>query len=33
MTTPVLEGFGVRLEPLDEHHLPALQAIAATPDI
>jgi RimJ/RimL family protein N-acetyltransferase len=31
--TPVLEGFGVRLEPINEQHIPALQAIAVEPSI
>lgn len=33
METPVLEGPGVRLEPLSLEHLPALEAIAFDPSI
>ncbi len=33
METPVLEGPGVRLEPLSLDHLPALEAIAFDPSI
>ena len=33
METPVLEGGGVRLEPLTREHLPALEAIAFDPSI
>jgi RimJ/RimL family protein N-acetyltransferase len=31
--TPTLEGFGIRLEPIAEQHIPALQAIAVEPSI
>ncbi len=33
MNTPVLQGFGVRLEPVSERHIAALQGIATAPDI
>ncbi len=33
MTTPVLEGFGVRMEPAGEQHIQALQATGVDPSI
>lgn len=33
MNTPTLEGYGVRLEPIAEQHLAALQSIATDPTI
>ena len=33
ISTPILEGFGIRLEPIEEQHIPALQAIATEPSI
>ena len=33
MNTPVLEGFGIRLEPVSKNHMLAMQEIATDPDI